>query len=220
MKINAGPKWLQRGLILLLTALAGSVWAQDSTSTPSWQVGLNLSKIILQQQPHLLFEWPLNKQHGLELQLGTHAATTGSAQAYQYAHQSFLASLRHQFYLGKPVTGQAQFSLKHGPSWATGQLGYRLTGWITTVEDGLTFYRFGTENRDAPRSLLAYDLLAGGNWHLDKVNLEIMGGLSYQAQIKTTGELPVQRGSYDYQTDFWLYEGVRPVVELTVSYRH
>lgn len=220
MRINAGPKWLQRGLILLLTVLAGPVWAQESAPTTSWQVGVNLSKIILQQQPHLLFEWPLNEQHGLELQLGTHAATTESSQAYQYAHQSFLASLRHQLYLGDPAPGQAQFSLKHGPSWATGQLRYRLTGWITTVEDGLTFYRFGTENRDAPRSLLAYDLLAGGNWHLDKVNLEIMGGLSYQAQIKTTDELPVQRGSYDYQTDFWLYEGVRPVVELTVSYRH
>mgnify|MGYP001057923199 FL=1 len=219
MKIYTRPSPLQRGLALLLMALAGPAGAQDVASTTSWQLGVNLSKIILQQQPHLLFEWPLNEQQGLELQLGTHAASSGSAQAYQYARQSFLASLRHQLYLGRPA-GQAQFSIKHGPSFATGQLRYQVTGWITSVEDGLTFYRFGTENREAPRSLLAYDLLAGGNWHLDKVNLEIMAGLSYQGQIKTTAELPVQRGSYGYQTDFWLYEGLRPLVELTLSYRH
>lgn len=220
MRISFGEKSLQRGLVVLLTGLSLPFWAQESASPKSWQVGVNVSKIFLQQQPHLLFEWPLNDEHGLELQLGTSAASTGIAQAYQYAHQSFLASLRHQLYLGEPAPGQAQFSLKHGPSWATGQLRYQVTGWITTVEDGLTFYRFGTDNRDAPRSLLAYDLLAGGNWQINKMNLEIMGGLSYQAQIKTTAELPVQRGSYDYQTDFWLYEGVRPLVELTLSYRH
>lgn len=207
-------------LIALLLSLALSATGQEKKEPPHWQLGMDISKLILLQQPTLLFEWPLNPHHGLELQVGTNSGLNGSSRAYEYASQSFLGALRHQVYLGEVKMGQAQFSLKHGPSWAVGKLHYRVTGWIQEVEDGLTFYRYGSELRTTPRSLLAYDLFIGGNWHLGKVNLEIMGGLSYQAQIKTTPELPVQRGRYGYQTDFWLYEGLRPLVALTLAYRH
>ena len=220
------PNPLKILVCLLLLGLTYSSRGQSLDTTDrgdsgeSWRYGVVISDLLA---PRVTFSlnYRLNETHGMGLHLGVpwDPKSGDGDKYYSSVHQGLLARLWHRVYVPQSSDPSSpQFLAKHGPGVNWGRLGYLRTRWFPDRLNGDPVKVYEERELDDEVIKGHYTAMAGfivgtDNW----IQMELMLGAQYafflqesQAGLSPKPEsLPI--------VNEWLYEGIRPFVQVTLN---
>lgn len=218
----------KRGLsVLFLLAFSWTSLAQtadlDTTDTFSgqWRFGFVFSDLLIPQTT-IAVDYQFSSLQGLGLHLGAPLSnsTADSDLYYSRVRRGFLAKVWHRMYIpGSEGPSKPQFLIKHGPGFTSGRLGYLRTQWFRDELNGdevRVYEQRELEDRVTKGHYsLLMGMIVGKN---DPIQMELTLGAQYtfflQASEAGLGERPESL----LMINQWLFRGVRPFFQATLSF--